>query len=115
MAPMLKALVLTLALACGAFAPAAHAAEGGYPWDKFPEEKLTDLTALQNGAKIFVNQCIACHSAQYMRFNRLRDIGLSEEQIKANFLFSTDRVGDVMKTPLDPKQAKTFFGATPPT
>jgi ubiquinol-cytochrome c reductase cytochrome c1 subunit len=114
MGPMLKLLTLVLALVVGAFAPAARAAEGGFPWDKFPEAKLTDRTALQNGAKVFVNYCLSCHSAQYMRFNRLRDIGLTDEQIKANFLFATDKVGDVMKTPMDPKQAKTWFGANPP-
>ena len=111
---MLKVLTLVLAIACGAFAPSSRAAEGGYPWDKFPEEKLTDRTALQNGAKVFVNYCLSCHSAQYMRFNRLRDIGLTDEQIKGNFLFPTDKVGDVMRTTQDPKQAKQWFGANPP-
>jgi ubiquinol-cytochrome c reductase cytochrome c1 subunit len=114
MGSMLNLLILVLALACGAFAPAARAAEGGYPWDRFPEAKLTDRTALQNGAKVFVNYCLSCHSAQYMRFNRLKDIGLTDEQIKANFLFATDKVGEVMRTPQDPKQAKQWFGANPP-
>ena len=84
------------------------------PWDKFPTEKLTDLAALQNGAKLFVNYCLNCHSAAFMRYNRLRDIGLTEEQIKKNLLFATDKVGDTMKAAIDPKQAKDWFGATPP-
>lgn len=110
----MKVFFLVVALFCGALAPAARASEGGFPWDTFPEAKLTDRAALQNGAKVFVNYCLSCHSAQYMRFNRLRDIGLTDEQIKANFLFATDKVGDVMKTPLDPRQAKAWFGANPP-
>ena len=53
---------------------------------------MTDLAALQNGAKLFVNYCLNCHSAAYMRYNRLHDIGLTEEQIKENLLFA-DRQG----------------------
>jgi ubiquinol-cytochrome c reductase cytochrome c1 subunit len=49
-----------------------------------------------------------------MRFNRLQDIGLTEQQIKANLLFTTDKVGETMKAALDPKQAKEWFGANPP-
>ena len=55
----------------------AAAAEGGIPLDRFPVEKLTDLPSLQHGAKLFVNYCLNCHSAAYMRYNRLRDIGLT--------------------------------------
>jgi len=48
-----------------------------------------DVASLQNGAKLFVNYCLNCHSAAYMRYNRLTDIGLSEQQIKDNLLFTT--------------------------
>lgn len=82
--------------------------------DKFPKERVTDLAALQNGAKLFVNYCLNCHSAAYMRFNRLKDIGLTDQQIKDNLLFTTDKVGDLMKVSMDPKDAKAWFGATPP-
>ena len=64
---------------------------------------MTDLAALQNGAKLFVNYCLNCHSAAYMRYNRLRDIGLTEEQIKDNLLFATDKVGDTMKADARPE------------
>ena len=96
------------------FSSAAMANEGGYPWDTFPVTKMTDMAALQNGARVFVNYCLNCHSASYMRYNRLHDIGLSDDQIKKNLLFATDKVGDTMKTTLDPKQAKEWFGAQPP-
>jgi ubiquinol-cytochrome c reductase cytochrome c1 subunit len=49
-----------------------------------------------------------------MRFNRLRDIGLTEQQIKDNLLFTTEKVGETMKASIDPKQAKEWFGANPP-
>jgi len=72
------------------------------------------VASLQNGAKLFVNYCLNCHGAAYMRFNRMRDIGLSEDQIKKNMLFTTDKVGETMKVAIDPRQAKDWFGATPP-
>src|SRR3954469_18440853 len=101
---LIAALVLLPALAL--------ASEGGFPLDHAPER--TDLASLQNGAKLFVNYCLNCHSASAMRYNRLRDIGLSEDQIKANLLFTTDKVGDLMKISMLPQDAKAWFGATPP-
>ena len=91
----------------------AFAATDTIPWDKAPN-KINDLAALQNGAKLFVNYCFNCHAAAYMRFNRLTDIGLTEQQIKDNLLFTTDKVGETMKIAMDPKQAKDWFGGTPP-
>jgi len=85
----------------------------GIAWDKAPN-KTNDLAALQNGAKLFVNYCLNCHSAAFMRYNRLRDIGLTEQQIKDNLLFTTEKVGDTMKAAIDPKQAKEWFGGNPP-
>jgi cytochrome c1 len=49
-----------------------------------------------------------------MRYNRLKDIGLTDQQIKDNLLFSTDRVGDNMKVAMDPVLAKDWFGKNPP-
>ncbi|MEO5733479.1 MAG: cytochrome c1, partial [Rubrivivax sp.] len=92
----------------------ARAASEGVAWDTFPTERLTDLAALQNGAKLFVNYCLNCHNAAFMRYNRLRDIGLTEQQIKDNLLFTGAKVGDTMKTSLDPEDAKTWFGGVPP-
>jgi ubiquinol-cytochrome c reductase cytochrome c1 subunit len=90
-----------------------QAASEGIAWDKAPN-KTNDMAALQNGAKIFVNYCLNCHSAAFMRYNRLKDIGLTEQQIKDNLLFATDKVGDTMKSSIDPKQAKEWFGGLPP-
>jgi|GEM_PF-2330021 len=112
----MKRILLSLVVACGfawAALPAA-ASEGSYAWDRFPSEKMTDMASLQHGAKIFVNYCLSCHSAAYMRYNRLQDIGLTDDEIRKNLLFATDKVGDTMKTSIDPKQAKDWFGATPP-
>ena len=108
----MKKLILTLIAALG-IVTGAHAAEGGIAWDKAPN-RTNDLASLQNGAKLFVNYCLGCHSAAFMRFNRLQDIGISEQQIKDNLLFTTEKVGDVMKANMDPRQAKEWFGANPP-
>jgi len=106
---LLKKLLVTLA-----FVPAlALANEGGFPLDRAPD-RTTDLAALQNGAKLFVNYCLNCHSATAMRYNRLRDIGLTDLQIKENLLFTGEKVGELMKTSLSAKDAKTWFGAVPP-
>jgi len=91
----------------------AFANSEGIAWDKAPG-KVTDLASLRNGAKVFVNYCLNCHSASYMRFNRLKDIGLTDQQIKDNLLFTTDKVGETMKASFDPRQAKEWFGGTPP-
>jgi ubiquinol-cytochrome c reductase cytochrome c1 subunit len=101
---LIAALVLLPALAL--------ASEGGFPLDPAPAR--TDLASLQNGARLFVNYCLNCHSASAMRYNRLRDIGLSEEQIKANLLFTTDKVGGLMKSAMTPADGKAWFGAAPP-
>ena len=111
----MKKLILTLitALAAFGFAAGARAAEGGIAWDKAPNH-TNDLPALQNGAKLFVNYCLNCHSAAFMRYNRLQDLGITEQQIKDNLLFTTDKVGETMKANIDPRQAKEWFGANPP-
>jgi ubiquinol-cytochrome c reductase cytochrome c1 subunit len=109
----MKKLILSLLMALG-LAAGAVASEGGVPLDRFPAEKLSDVASLQNGAKLFVNYCLNCHSASFMRYNRMRDLDLTEDQIKKNLLFASDKVGDVMKTSLDPRQAKEWFGSVPP-
>ncbi|TCS37234.1 ubiquinol-cytochrome c reductase cytochrome c1 subunit [Paucimonas lemoignei] len=101
-------------LAALAFAPAvALAAGGGFPLDAAPDH-TRDLASLQNGAKIFVNYCLNCHAASNMRYNRMRDIGLTDEQIKNNLLFAGNKVGDLMTVTLSAKDAKEWFGAAPP-
>lgn len=108
----MKKIIISLVVALG-FVVGAHASGGGIALDKAPS-KTNDLASLQNGAKVFVNYCLNCHSAAFMRFNRLKDIGLTEQQIKDNLLFTTEKVGETMKAAIDPKQAKDWFGANPP-
>ncbi len=109
----LKNIALGLVMALGLAVGAQASGGGGIAWDKAPV-KTNDLASLQNGAKLFVNYCLNCHSAAFMRYNRLKDIGLTEQQIKDNLLFTTPKVGDTMKATIDPQQAKEWFGKNPP-
>lgn len=106
--------LLALFLALMATVGGARAASEGIAWDTFPEKKLTDLAALQHGAKLFTNYCLNCHAAAFMRYTRLRDLGLSDAQIKSNLMFSTDKMGETMKVALNAKDAKDWFGGLPP-
>ena len=91
----------------------AWGAEGGHSLDRAPN-LINDQAALQNGAKLFVNYCLNCHSASSMRYSRLQDLGLSEDQIKKNLLFTSDKVGELMRVAMTSKDAKDWFGAAPP-
>ena len=96
------------------FAPLAGlASEAGYPLDRAPIDPK-DLVSLQAGARTFVNYCLNCHGAQFMRYNRLADLGLTESQIRDNLVLTDAKVGDTMKVALAAKDAKAMFGAAPP-
>ena len=96
------------------FAPVLAFASGAtLHLDRAPD-KANDKAALQHGAKLFVNYCLNCHSASYMRYNRLADIGLSEAQIRDNLMFTADKVGEPMRIAMQRADAKAWFGAAPP-
>lgn len=108
MKKLLGALFLMLSCSAGAFAAGdvAHL-------DKAPN-RINDLAALQNGAKLFVNYCLNCHSATSMRYNRLRDIGLTDEQIRDNLILGDGKVGDLMTVNMTLQEGREWFGAAPP-
>jgi ubiquinol-cytochrome c reductase cytochrome c1 subunit len=91
----------------------ALASESGARLDQSPHNSR-DLVSVQAGARTYVNYCLGCHSMQYMRYNGLIELGLSEAQIKDNLMFTADKVGEPMKGPLDAKSAKAWFGVNPP-
>ncbi|QDQ26479.1 cytochrome c1 [Chitinimonas arctica] len=75
---------------------------------------VRNAESLQRGAKLFTNYCLSCHGASVMRYNRLQDIGLTEQQIKDNLMFATDKIGEPMRVAMQAKDGKVWFGATPP-
>jgi ubiquinol-cytochrome c reductase cytochrome c1 subunit len=111
----MKKLLLWLLLAVGALCGAsAQAASEGVHMDPFPVTRLKEPAALQNGARLFANYCLNCHSASLMRWNRLDDIGLDDKQIKEFLIFGQQKVGDVMAVSMRPADARAWFGKAPP-
>ena len=105
----MRALLLVLALV----APLAVAQEEAVRLDPAPIDPR-DLASLQSGARTFVNYCLNCHSAGMMRYVKLEEIGLTEQQIKDNLLFTGDKIGDLMNVALTKKDAKDWLAAVPP-
>jgi ubiquinol-cytochrome c reductase cytochrome c1 subunit len=76
---------------------------------------LHNQASLQRGAKYFVNYCLSCHSAAYLRYNRLAaGIGVSEAQVAQNLMFAAEKVGDPMTVAIRAKDAAKWFGTAPP-
>ncbi len=92
--------------------PAMAIANEGVHLDKAPAN-LSDKASLQRGAQFFLANCLACHSASYMRYNRLMDIGMSEEEIK-KLLPEGSKLGSTMQAAMDAASAKAAFGVAPP-
>ena len=108
----MKKIVLALALLV--LPGLSLAATAGYPLMKAPID-LHDKPSLQRGAKMFVNYCMGCHSLEHQRYNRMaRDIGLTDEEVKANLVFTGAKIGDLMKNAMPKAAAKQWFGVTPP-
>jgi len=101
---MLAALVLPLAAQAATGQEVLHRAR----------IDVTDAASIQRGARVFVNYCLNCHSAQYMRYNRLTDIGLTEQQIRDNLMFAARKIGDTMTVAMPRGAAKDWFGVPPP-
>jgi len=81
----------------------------------------TNTASLQRGARTFVNYCLGCHTADYQRYNRIaQDVGLTDEQVVENLVFTTDdagertKVGSLMFNNMSKDYGKQAFGASPP-
>lgn len=105
-------IVLAAAFALAA-AFGARAAETGWKLDRANVD-VTDQGSLQAGARTYVNYCLGCHGLALMRYNALKNIGLTEEQIKDNLMFTADKVGQPIATAMGAKEGKEWFGVAPP-
>jgi len=86
----------------------------GYPLQHI-EVDIHNRNTLQRGAKYFINYCLSCHSSRYARYQWVgRDLGLSEEMIKKDFIFTDSKVGDLMVVSMPAEGAQQWFGALPP-
>ncbi len=109
----MKKIIVAIALLA---LPALSLAAGGegYPLERAPID-LHNKASLQKGAKLYVNYCMGCHSLEHQRYNRLaRDIGLTDEQVKQNLIFTGAKVGELMKNAMPKTDAKQWFGVVPP-
>ena len=104
---MKKLLFLLLALPTAAFASGA-----ALHLDRAPVNP-NDQESLQRGARVFVNYCLSCHAASYMRYNRMQDFGLTEPQIKDNLLFAAEKPGETMRVAMKIKDAGNAGGPAP--
>ncbi|MES2820640.1 MAG: cytochrome c1 [Pseudomonadota bacterium] len=105
---------LLAALVFAALPALAFGAGGGYHLDPV-EIDLHDKAALQDGARTFANYCMGCHSAKFQRYERVADdLGIPHELMLENLVFTGVKIGDHMKIGMQPKDAKTWFGAVPP-
>jgi ubiquinol-cytochrome c reductase cytochrome c1 subunit len=107
----MKKLIAALCLAASG---TAYAAGAMVQLDTWPESRGKSLASLQNGARIFANYCMGCHSANLMRWNRLNAIGLDDSQIREFLIFGEQKVGDTMSIAMRPTDAKAWFGKVPP-
>lgn len=105
---------ITIALLILCMAPfGVLAGESGMPLDRAPID-TTDIASLQRGAESFVNYCLTCHGASYMRYNRHRDIGYTNEEILSKLVFTGQKVGDLMQSAMRKKEGEEWFGVVPP-
>jgi ubiquinol-cytochrome c reductase cytochrome c1 subunit len=82
-------------------------------YEPAPTNRL-DVESLQRGARNFVNYCLNCHGARFMRYNRLTDLGLTDAQIGDNLILTEAKIGDAMTVAMKPADAKAWFGTVPP-
>src|SRR5689334_23465018 len=111
---MLTKKKISLALiAVVGFSVAAHAFAEEAHLEKANND-VSNVSSLQRGARNFVNYCYGCHSAQYVRYNRIEaDLGLNDEQIK-NLMFTGERPTDKMQNAMAAADAQHWFGKEPP-
>ena len=76
---------------------------------------IRDTAAIKRGARLFMNYCLSCHSASYMRYNRLaEDLDLEEDVVMENLVFSDAKIGDTMDIAMRPDDAAAWLGKAPP-
>jgi ubiquinol-cytochrome c reductase cytochrome c1 subunit len=107
-----RAFVLLVLLA--AVPAAAGAVTEGYPLQESNAD-VSNLASLQRGARNFVNYCLGCHSAQYMRYSQLaEDLALTSDDVEANLMFTGERIYDGMVSAMPAEKAREWFGNAPP-
>ena len=107
-------LVICSLLTFAGFPAGAFAAGAGIELEH-ASVNIRDVAATQRGAQLFVNYCQSCHSASYMRYNRLaEDLDLGEELVMEHLMFADGKIGDTMEVSMQPDDAASWLGKVPP-
>lgn len=110
-----RSLWLAVVASVVVLSPALTQAVGGGEELEQSGVNIRDIAAAQRGARLFVNYCMSCHSANYMRYNRLvEDLGLSEQMVLDNLVFNDAKIGEIMSIAMQPADATLWFGKAPP-
>jgi len=106
---------LLLPVLCMLWVPAGMTAGGGNENLDSAYINLSDKVSLRNGAHTFVNYCLSCHEASYMRYERMADdLGIDRETLKRDMMFAADKPGELMTVNMSDEDAKAWFGVVPP-
>ena len=113
----MKKYILILLLA---IFPATSFAASGVQLDTAPID-IYDKDSIKRGAKSFADYCFSCHSAKFMRFNRIaKDTGMSEEEVREMMIFTRNikgkpaKIGDLMTVSMTDDYARSTFGIAVP-
>ena len=110
----MKKLMIALVAVFSMLPISSFAAGGNVHLDKANYD-LSDKVSLQNGAKLFMNYCFACHSTGYQRYQRVAtDLDIPAQLMKENLIFTDSKIGELMKNSMDKKEGAKWFGSAPP-
>ena len=94
--------------------PAALAADSGVHLEPMTPDHQ-DLPSLQQGAKLFMNYCLGCHSLEHQRHVRTaEDLGIPTDLYQASLLPAGADMGSHITNAMPAAGAKNWFGAQPP-
>ncbi|TDR33041.1 cytochrome c1 [Hydromonas duriensis] len=108
---LFKALIASLVVGVGIIV--FSGGHTGVP-TKSAKIDVTDRASLQHGAAVFRDYCLSCHGLSLVRYNQLTKLGISEDDIKAKMMTTTDKIGDTMQVAMNPADAKRWLGVAPP-
>lgn len=89
-------------------------ASGGMDLDS-ADIDLTDNASLENGAHLYVQYCLGCHSAKYIRYlNLADDFNIDQQEILDKVAPDGAGIYDKMLTAMNGHDAYKWFGIQPP-
>ena len=109
---LIKKLAPALATALLVLPAIALAGEGSFP---SAGNDVRNLASLQRGARNFMNYCSGCHSAKFVRYNRVAaDLNIPEAELKKNLMFTSDKPFETIRSAIATEDARKWFGNAPP-